>query len=58
MITVVSPSQLGLYAVATTLSGASTLAAGALSAPLMTRVAAGETSLMADAVRITLGGRS
>jgi O-antigen/teichoic acid export membrane protein len=56
MITAVSPTQLGLYAVATTLAGASTLVAGALAAPLMTRVAAGETRLMADAVRIMLVG--
>ncbi len=52
MITAVSPRELGLYAVATTLAGASGLAAGALSPPLMARIAAGEVHLMAQAVRI------
>jgi O-antigen/teichoic acid export membrane protein len=56
MITVVSSRELGLYAVATTLSGASSLATGALAPPLMTRVASGETRLMADAVRVALAG--
>jgi O-antigen/teichoic acid export membrane protein len=54
MITVVSPRVLGLYAVATTLAGAPTLLTGALAAPLMTRVAAGHTYLVADAVRVSL----
>lgn len=54
MITVVSPRVLGLYAVATTLAGVPTLAAAALAQPLMPRVAAGEVSLMARAVRLTI----
>jgi O-antigen/teichoic acid export membrane protein len=54
MITVVAPRELGLYAVATTISGASGLATGALSPPLMTRVAAGETNLAPQAVRVVL----
>jgi O-antigen/teichoic acid export membrane protein len=52
MITVVAPRILGLYAVATTLSGASGLVAGALGPPLMGRIAAGETRLMGQASRI------
>jgi O-antigen/teichoic acid export membrane protein len=54
MITVVAPRELGLYAVATTISGASGLATGALSPPLMTRIAAGETNLLPQAVRIAV----
>jgi len=54
MITVVAPRELGLYAVATTIAGASGLATGALSPPLMTRIARGETRLMPQAVRIVL----
>jgi O-antigen/teichoic acid export membrane protein len=54
MITVVAPRELGLYAVATTLAGASTLATGALAPPLMTRMAAGQTYLLPQALRITL----
>jgi O-antigen/teichoic acid export membrane protein len=54
MITVVAPRELGLYAVATTLAGASNLATGALSPPLMTRVAAGQAYLLPQALRITL----
>jgi O-antigen/teichoic acid export membrane protein len=52
MITVVAPRELGLYAVATTLAGASGLAVGGLSPPLMARIAAGERHLMSQAVRI------
>jgi O-antigen/teichoic acid export membrane protein len=54
MITAVAPRELGLYAVATTLAGASGLATGALSPPLMARVAAGQTHLLPQALRITL----
>ena len=54
MITVVAPRVLGLYAVATTISGASGLATGALTPPLMTRIAAGEMHLLPQAVRITV----
>ena len=54
MITVVSPRELGLYAVAVTLAGASGLAVGGLSPPLMARIGAGETHLMSQAVRIML----
>jgi O-antigen/teichoic acid export membrane protein len=54
MITVVAPRELGLYVVATTLSGASGVATGALAPPLMTRIAAGETHLLPQAARITV----
>jgi O-antigen/teichoic acid export membrane protein len=54
MITMVAPRVLGLYAVATTLAGASGLIGGALSPPLMARVASGESKLMAQAVRIMI----
>jgi O-antigen/teichoic acid export membrane protein len=54
MITFVSSRQLGLYAVATTISGAFSLVTGAVSPPLMTRIAAGERYLMPQAVRIVL----
>jgi O-antigen/teichoic acid export membrane protein len=51
MITVVAPRELGLYAVAVTIAGSSSLAAGGLAPPLMTRIAAGERRLMSQAVR-------
>src|SRR5262249_34987040 len=54
MIPVVPPRQLGLYAVATTISTASGLVTGAVSPPLMTRIASGERWLMTQAVRLTL----
>jgi O-antigen/teichoic acid export membrane protein len=54
MVTLVAPRVLGLYAVATTISGASGLATGALVPPLMTRVAAGEMYLLPQAVRIVV----
>ncbi len=54
MITVVPPRQLGLYAVATTISGAFALVAGAVSPPLMARIGAGERHLMPQAVRMTV----
>lgn len=54
MISVVPPRVLGLYAVAATIAGASGLATGALSPPLMTRIARGETQLVPQAVRIVL----
>jgi O-antigen/teichoic acid export membrane protein len=54
MVTAVAPRELGLYAVAVTISGASGLASGAVSPPLMARVASGETALMSQAVRIML----
>jgi O-antigen/teichoic acid export membrane protein len=54
MITAVAPHELGLYAVAATIAGASGLATGALAPPLATRVASGQTHLIAQAVRITL----
>lgn len=54
MITVVPPRQLGLYAVATTISGVSGLVTGAVSPPLMTRIASGERHLMPQAVRVTV----
>lgn len=54
MITVVAPRELGLYAVATTISTAPGFVTGAVSPPLMTRIASGERHLMPRAVRITL----
>ena len=54
MIKLVSPRQLGLYAVAVTLAGASGLVGGGLSPPLMARIAGGERALMPAAVRIML----
>jgi O-antigen/teichoic acid export membrane protein len=56
MITAVSPRELGLYAVAVTISGASGLATGALVPPLATRVASGERHLITQAVRVTIAG--
>ena len=54
MITLVPPRQLGLYAVATTISGAFGPLAGAVSPPLMARIGAGERYLMPQAVRMTV----
>jgi O-antigen/teichoic acid export membrane protein len=54
MITVVPPRQLGLYAVATTISGASLQLTGAVGPPLMTRIASGERHLMPQAVRVAV----
>jgi O-antigen/teichoic acid export membrane protein len=54
MITFVSSRQLGLYAVATTISGVFGLVTGAVSPPLMARIASGERFLMPQAVRIAV----
>jgi O-antigen/teichoic acid export membrane protein len=54
MITLVPPRELGLYAVATTISGAFGPVAGAVSPPLMARIGAGERHLMPQAVRMTV----
>jgi O-antigen/teichoic acid export membrane protein len=54
MITLVPARQLGLYAVATTISSVYGLVSGAVSQPVMARVAAGERHLMAQAVRVTV----
>jgi O-antigen/teichoic acid export membrane protein len=54
MITIVSPRQLGLYAVATTVSMASGLVTGGLAPPLMTRIASGERHLIPRVLRMTL----
>jgi O-antigen/teichoic acid export membrane protein len=54
MITVVPPRELGLYAVAASLSGASNQVSGALAPPLMTRIGGGETHLLPQAVRMTV----
>jgi O-antigen/teichoic acid export membrane protein len=54
MITLVPARQLGLYAVATTISGTYGLVTGALTPPLMARIGSGERHLMPAAVRITL----
>ena len=54
MITVVAPRELGLYAVATTLAGASTLLVTAVAPPLMARISAGNPGLLPQALRMTL----
>ena len=54
MIPLVPSRELGLYAVAYTLSGASNLATGAVQPPLMARIGAGDTYLLPDVVRVTL----
>jgi O-antigen/teichoic acid export membrane protein len=54
MITLVPAQQLGLYAVATTISGTYGLVTGALTPPLMARIGAGERHLIPDAVRLTV----
>jgi O-antigen/teichoic acid export membrane protein len=56
MITLVSSRELGLYAVAVALSGLSSFFSGALGPPLITRVAKGDTAVVARALRVTLGG--
>jgi O-antigen/teichoic acid export membrane protein len=56
MITAVSPSELGLYAVATTVASAPLLAIASISPPLMTRVAAGDRHLVGRAVRMAMNG--
>ena len=54
MITLVPARQLGLYAVAVTISGAYGLVTGGLAPPLMTRIAAGQRDMMVRAVRMTI----
>ncbi len=54
MIPLVPARQLGLYAVATTISSGFGLVSGAVAPPLMARVAAGERHLMTQAVRMTV----
>jgi O-antigen/teichoic acid export membrane protein len=54
MITLVPPRELGLYAVATTISTAFGPLAGAVSPPLMARIGSGERHLMPQAVRMTV----
>ena len=54
MIGAVAPHELGLYAVAATLAGASSIVTSGILPPLMTRVGAGETALVAQTVRLTL----
>ena len=54
MITAVPARQLGLYAVAVTISGAYGLVTGGISPPLMTRIAAGGREVIMQAVRITI----
>jgi O-antigen/teichoic acid export membrane protein len=53
MITLVPARQLGLYAVATTISSGYGLVSGAVAPPLMARIAAGERHLLPQAVRMT-----
>ncbi len=54
MIPIVPARQLGLYAVATTISSVSGLVSGAVAPPLMARIGAGERQLMPLAVRLTV----
>jgi O-antigen/teichoic acid export membrane protein len=54
MIALVPARQLGLYAVAVTISSAFGIVSGALAPPLMQRIAAGERELLAQAVRMTV----
>jgi len=54
MITLVDQRELGLYAVAVTLAGLSSLVIGALGPPLITRVAQGDTALVPRALRVVL----
>jgi O-antigen/teichoic acid export membrane protein len=54
MISAVSPRELGLYAVAASVAGASNVFTSAVWPPLMTRVGAGHTHLLAPALRATL----
>lgn len=54
MIGLVSPSQLGLYAVAVTVSSLPGQIAYSLGSPLLSRVAAGERQLVGRSLRITL----
>jgi O-antigen/teichoic acid export membrane protein len=54
MITWVAPRVLGLYSVAVTYAGATTLATGPLSQSVIPRIAAGERLLIARAVRMAL----
>jgi O-antigen/teichoic acid export membrane protein len=53
MITVVSPRELGLYAVAVSLATASTALTSAVGPPLLTRTAAGQT-ILPQTLRMTL----
>jgi O-antigen/teichoic acid export membrane protein len=54
MITLVPPRELGLYAVATTISSVYGPLAGAVAPPLMARIGGGERHLMPQAVRMTV----
>jgi O-antigen/teichoic acid export membrane protein len=54
MVRAVAPRELGLYAVAVTISGLPSLVTGALGPPLLTRVAKGEHGLVPRALRLTL----
>ena len=54
MITVVAPRVLGLYAVAVSISSASTVVTQALTPPLAARVASGQREVLPQAVRIMI----
>jgi O-antigen/teichoic acid export membrane protein len=54
MIRLVSPSELGFYAIAVTMASLATFLTGGLGPPLGQRVAAGERDLAPDAVRMTI----
>lgn len=55
MVRAVSPSQLGLYAVAVTVTGGTTLIASAIGTATYPRVAAGSDVLVPRTVRVTVG---
>lgn len=54
MVPAVAPRELGLYAVAVTLSGIPGYLAGALQAPLLTRITEGDRGIVARTLRTTL----
>jgi len=54
MITVVSPRELGLYAVAVTLASASSLLITGITPPLFARVSHGESELLPRVLRVSL----
>jgi O-antigen/teichoic acid export membrane protein len=54
MITLVSPHQLGLYAVAANISGVGNVISGGISPPLLARISAGEVDLAPRALRTVL----
>ena len=54
MIRLVTPAELGFYAVAVTLAGVSNFLTGAVGPPLVTRIAKGDRGIVPRALRVTL----